>query len=655
MTPVQAAVLPLFMNQHKDVVVQAVTGSGKTLAFVIPLLEKLLRKEEPLRDDQVGGIILCPTRELAIQTHKVVEQFIAAQAASADENGSTSKQRILQPAMLLIGGNTTLKEDIATFRSIKPDILVGTPGRLEEFLTGRSSLALTKKGKAASAPPPITVIKTVCNVKEVEMLIMDEADRLLELGFTASITKLLSILPKQRRTGCFSATMSEGLGELCRVGLRNPVRVVVKVQRKSKGGNKLEATVEEADNNTPASLQNSYILCPTKYKMATLLKLLQAETAKQPGEIVMSSKKIIVYFATCACVDYFYKILKPLAQLSMFELSPLHGQQSPKKRTATYNNFCGAASSSKHPHQLLLCTDVAARGLDLPNVDLVVQFDPPQDPTQFNHRAGRTARAGQKGKAVALLTEEGREEDYVEFMKRRGVPLVDEIANHGFEPVTPAEGDKVNASLRKIVLKDRDYHDKGVKAFVSFVRSYTKHEASYIFSIKHYDLLGLASTFGLLRLPKMPELKEAEGRDTWPAVELDWDTYAYADATKEAKRQEELAKARADAEAGIAATHKGKHGPKPTQAWSQKIEARERRDLNKEKKARKRAYLKEEAKQLAEQPQQVPQKKKEKQADAEGSDDEEDAEDLAMDERAAKKVKRGRTAQADLTMDFVDL
>lgn len=149
-----------------------------------------------------------------------------------------------------------------------------------------------------------------------------------------------------------------------------------------------------------------------------------------------------------------------MAQLSAFELSPLHGQQSPKKRTATYNNFCGPASSSKHPHQLLLCTDVAARGLDLPNVDLVVQFDPPQDPTQFNHRAGRTARAGQKGKAVALLTREGREEDYVEFMKRRGVPLIEEIANHGFIAVTPEEGDKVNGSLRKIVLKDRDLHDK---------------------------------------------------------------------------------------------------------------------------------------------------------------------------------------------------
>lgn len=108
----------------------------------------------------------------------------------------------------------------------------------------------------------------------------------------------------------------------------------------------------------------------------------------------------------------------------------------------------------------MLCTDVAARGLDLPNVDLVVQFDPPQDPTQFNHRAGRTARAGQKGKAVVLLTTEGREEDYVEFMKRRGVPLRNELEVSTFVPVKPEEGEKVNASLRKIVLQDREHHDK---------------------------------------------------------------------------------------------------------------------------------------------------------------------------------------------------
>lgn len=194
-------------------------------------------------------------RELAIQTHRVVEQFIAAQAAAADENGSTSTARILNPAMLLIGGNTTLKEDISTFKKIKPDILVGTPGRLEEFLTGSSSLTNGQgKGKPSTASLAPKAIRSICNVKELEMLILDEADRLLELGFTASITRVLGILPKQRRTGCFSATMSEGLGELCRVGLRNPVKIVVKVERKGRNSNKsLGVDADEPDRNTPAS------------------------------------------------------------------------------------------------------------------------------------------------------------------------------------------------------------------------------------------------------------------------------------------------------------------------------------------------------------------------------------------------------------------
>lgn len=145
----------------------------------------------------------------------------------------------------------------------------------------------------------------------------------------------------------------------------------------------------------------------------------------------------------------------------------------------------------------------------------------------------------------------------------------------------------------------------------------------------------------------MPELKGIEGRDTWPAAELDWDKYAYVDKTKEAKRLEALAKAKAEAEAGII-SNKSKHGPKVTQAWSRQIDAREKRELNREKKARKRAYLKEEA-------------KKEEEFGGNGKDgqgglsDEDDAEDLAQEERAAKKLKRGKIEQAQFDMTFADL
>ena len=240
--------------------------------------------------------------------------FINSQTVSADSQGSTSKHRLLSSPLLLIGGNTTLRQDIQSFTSVNPDILIGTPGRLEEFLLGSSSLNFSTnakkakvKGKSASAHK---IIRSVCSVKQLEMLVLDEADRLLELGFQASLNRILGILPKQRRTGCFSATMSEGLGELCRVGLRNPVRIVVKVERKQheslrKNGNE-EVIIKEEERNTPASLQNTYTVCEVQEKLLRLVQLVNSEvsSSSDKGE----ARRFIVYFATCACVDYFFKV-----------------------------------------------------------------------------------------------------------------------------------------------------------------------------------------------------------------------------------------------------------------------------------------------------------------------------------------------------------
>lgn len=252
-----------------------------------------------------------PHRELAIQTHKVVESFIKAQEAAADAKGSSSKQQFLSPPLLLIGGQSTLREDIQQFKALSSDILIGTPGRLEEFLLGSSSLAPAKggkKGKTSIVARPSMGIKSVASVKELEMLVLDEADRLLELGFQASLNRLLSILPKQRRTGCFSATMSEGLGELCRVGLRNPVKIVVKVERKNQKSRDAStgASQQQQDRNTPASLQNTYTICTPREKLARLVQVLRHE-ALSHGDME-EPKKFIVYLATCACVDYFYKV-----------------------------------------------------------------------------------------------------------------------------------------------------------------------------------------------------------------------------------------------------------------------------------------------------------------------------------------------------------
>lgn len=389
MTPVQAAAIPLFLS-YKDVVAEAVTGSGKTLAFVIPILEIIQRRELALKKHELGAVIICPTRELAEQTVNVIQMFLDAQPErSSDDNDETRGH--VGPVQLCVGGlKTTPAEDYRKFREEGPDILVGTPGRMEELLK-----------------------KPGVRTNELDVLVMDEADRLLDLGFVEPIRALLAYLPKQRRTGLFSATMTEALTELVRVGLRNPVRVVVKVESKAKGSS------IRKDIRMPATLQNLYHVSRPENKFAELLRILRRE-AKHDG------RKCIVYFATCAQVNYFFSLLahqakcKPIWTQGL-QFFSLHGKQTTKRRNATFQAFShakvgsGESDTTGAPDAnctVLLCTDVAARGLDLPDVDVVVQFDPPNDPKVFSHRCGRTARAGRSGRAIVML-HRGREEGYV--------------------------------------------------------------------------------------------------------------------------------------------------------------------------------------------------------------------------------------------------
>ncbi|KAI8393272.1 P-loop containing nucleoside triphosphate hydrolase protein [Radiomyces spectabilis] len=473
MTPVQAGAIPLFMK-NKDVVVEAVTGSGKTLAFVIPIIEKLTRREDPLKKHEIGALIITPTRELAQQIHSVFSTFI-------DDHPKKDQLTL----GLFIGGTTTLAQDITTFNQSCPRILIGTPGRLEELLT-RS--------------------QKIVNTKELEVLVMDEADRLLDMGFSQQLSRIIAQLPKQRRTGLFSATMTDAISELVRAGLRNPVRIVVKVE---------DLTSKGSVQRTPASLDINYIVCDPEQKLIQLVRLLQAELNDMEG-----ARKFIVYFATCACVDYFYKLLKQIGDLKPFSLHSLHGQMDTKRRTATYTNFTQLPPAVP---AVLLCTDVASRGLDIPDVDYVIQIDPPQDPKAFTHRCGRAARAGRKGKATVFLIR-GREETYIEFLKLRKIPLergyyrledgsvCDNVLKNDDaedEKITTSEVEDASvapfiATLRAIVKKDRDMHDRGMKAFVSWARAYSKHEASFIFRLKDVDLGRVATGYGLLKVQKCP-------------------------------------------------------------------------------------------------------------------------------------------------------
>lgn len=584
MTPVQSATIPLFLS-HKDVVVEAVTGSGKTLAFVLPALEMLLRRATKLKKDQIGVLILSPTRELAEQIHKVVQSFLDAQSTDenqadevpaedestemeSDSEDDTLKRAAprssglrksvvrISGAQLVVGGSrTTPFDDYRTFKDSGPDILIGTPGRLEELLN--------KKGVRKS---------------ELEILVLDEADRLLDLGFSDNLHRILSLLPKQRRTGLFSATMTDALSELVRMGLRNPVRVVVKVETKnSKSTKTANAITVKADESrrTPASLQNMYHVSSPDKKLLQLLRILLLESST--SGMGRGARKFIVYFSTCAQVNYFYSILSANTLFRAYAISlyALHGKQTTSKRKSMFDAFTTSPLPSQHSlsdpvastsaegiadpdvvdgsASVLFCTDVAARGLDLPDVDVVIQYDPPVDPKVFSHRCGRTARAGRKGRAIVML-HSGREEDFVNYMLVKRYPLspfptLGYDLSPGEEQRDVAAAARLEASLRQQARTDRELYELQVRAFVSYVRAYSKHEMSYIFKLSDLDLAGVAHSFGIIRLPAMPELKarRTAGAFDYPEEDIDYATLPYRDKVKERARLARLTASKREA------------------------------------------------------------------------------------------------------------
>ncbi|KAF2099838.1 ATP-dependent rRNA helicase-like protein spb4 [Rhizodiscina lignyota] len=566
MTPVQASTIPLYMG-NKDVVVEAVTGSGKTLSFLIPIIERLLRTEEPIKKHHVAGIIISPTRELAMQIHSVLLSLLAFHPASAaalrppdDEDAEmadadpqpryipSSESRIIP--QLLLGGATPPAQDLSTFLRTSPNLLIVTPGRLNELLSS----------------PHVHVPST-----SFDCLVLDEADRLLDLGFSDDLSKILQRLPKQRRTGLFSASVSEAVDQLIRVGLRNPVRVSVKVK----------STSGALDQRTPASLAMTYLVEPAHHKLPALIKILT--------NIRPKPQKTIVYVSTCAAVDYFQHVLPSLfPPESGIALVPLHGKHPPTVRNKNFSRFVNSTIPT-----VLLTTDLAARGLDIPSVDLVVQLDPPSDPKAFLHRCGRAGRAGRKGLAIVMLTP-GHEEDYISFLSVRKTPvapLLDSDFVKGKDAMTIGddEADLATAKIRSIAKTDRAIYDKAQRAFVSWVRAYSKHVAASIFRIKEVNWDELAKGWGLLRMPKMPELKGAPSwaGDSKLGLEIDWKEFGYKDKAQEKKRREELEnKDNVAANGNAEDRHTGRK--REGQSWSEKKEQKATREARRDKKRVKR-------------------------------------------------------------------
>jgi len=313
----------------------------------------------------------------------------------------------------------------------------------------------------------------------------------------------------------------------------------------------------------------TYLTTPALHKFPALKKIL---FSVQP-----TPQKTIFFVSTCTGVDYLSAIL-PSILGDDYSLIPLHGKHPATVRQKNFNSFVNSQTPA-----ILLTTDVASRGLDIPAVDVVVQLDPPADPKTFIHRCGRAGRAGRRGLSVVLL-HPGREEDYVSFLEVRKTPVT------AFPyPIDITDEDAATATetARKIVLKDRAYHDRGQKAFVSWLRSYSKHQASSIFRVADLDWEGLGKAWGLLKLPKMPELRNFTG-DRTLGVDIDWDKYAYKDKQREARRKEALVEAQNRTTEDNQQSNKRRASE--SVAWSNNLENRNKKAKRKEQKKAKQDH-----------------------------------------------------------------
>lgn len=516
--------------------------------------QRLLRSEDPAKRHHVQAIIISPTRELASQIYNVLVSFLKFHAPSAhllphakgDEKRPATTEPVVVP-QLLVGGTTKAAEDLSTFLRLSPNILIGTPGRLAELLS-------SPYVKAPSS--------------SFEVLVMDEADRLLDLGFSQELTRILGYLPKQRRTGLFSASLSEAVERLITVGLLYPHKITVRVKSLRDGG-----IVQE--RKTPMSLQMSYIVTPASQKIPALCQLLE--------RLEPRPSRSIVFFSTCFAVKYFARVLHGILPPG-FSIVSLHGKLEPQVREKNFERFVNAASPT-----VLLTTDIAARGLDIPQVDLVVQHDPPTDTKVFIHRCGRAGRAGRRGLAVVML-QPGREEGYVQLLDVRQTPI-SPLAKPPVS-VTAADADLASSRIRAQARADRDIYQLAQRAFVSWARSYIEHQATSIFRVADLDWADLAQGYGLLELPKMPEVR---GLDRSLGLAIDTESIPFRDGAREKKRLAELEQWKKEKAAREAQRASGGGGDatdplkrKKNEAWSGKHEHEDVKAARREKKRRKR-------------------------------------------------------------------
>ncbi|KAL8782653.1 MAG: hypothetical protein Q9213_005192 [Squamulea squamosa] len=548
-TAIQRSTITQLLKEDSDAFIQAETGSGKTLAYLLPIVQRMMRLsvssegKKINRDSGLFAIILAPTRELCKQISIVLENLL--RCANWIVAGT------------VIGGEKKKSEKARLRKGL--NILVATPGRLVDHLDNTE----------------------VLDVGKVRWLVLDEGDRLVELGFEEDVKRIVQELEKKTdvvgteedkaailglpirwTTVLCSATMKMTAQRLGEISLKDAVHIKADLSDDVEDGEKAGRSKETAFL-APAQLKQSYIIVPPKQRLVTLAAFLKHTFARK-GSVM----KAIVFLSCADSVDFHYEMFarkvavkngtnKPKVnhsdsdkengesptQIATAPLLPtatqsdilastpnpiltihrLHGSLNQQTRTATLSAFTRSTNPS-----ILFCTDVASRGLDLPNIDLIVEYDPPFSSDDHLHRIGRTARAGREGRAVIFLMP-GPEEGYVELLRQgyrdgigRGLirTEAEEILKKGLgnseapfavdqQPSTEgaswserAEQWQLEAE-RWVVGDMAKAGDMAKRAFVSHVRAYATHVAKEraMFDVKALHLGHLAKAFALRERP----------------------------------------------------------------------------------------------------------------------------------------------------------
>ncbi|KAJ4342503.1 ATP-dependent RNA helicase dbp4 [Didymella glomerata] len=455
MTDIQSRAIPLALQGH-DILGAAKTGSGKTLSFIIPVLENLYRLQHVGADAGLGALILSPTRELAIQIFDVLRKI--------------GKHGHMFAAGLLIGGKSLESERDALTRM---NILVATPGRMLQHLSQTAAF----------------------QVDDLKMLVLDEADRILDMGFQKDVDAIVEYLPKERQTMLFSATQSRKVSDLARLSLHDPEYVSVHAEDKSA---------------TPKGLTQNYIICPIEEKMDTLWSFLQAS----------KKSKILCFFSSAKTVRFVYESFRHMQP--GIPLLHIHGRQKQGARLDTTAKFSAAKNSC------LFATDVAARGLDFPAVDFVIQVDCPDDVDTYIHRVGRTARYNREGRGVLFLAP-SEEEGMLKRLEQKKVPV--ELIN-----VRQKKRTSIREQLQNMNFKDASIKYLGQKAFMTHVKSLYLQKDKTVFKLKEYNLEAYAASLGL---PGTPRIKFLQNDDSKAKKQANREKIEVSDESEEEEKPKE--------------------------------------------------------------------------------------------------------------------